>query len=153
MPMYTPSGPFEVLAPAGKAGTKVAITITTLGGTLTSPPQPRSAVNPHVTFTYTRSSPSAPRDVAARSSGSSATVSWKPPSDNGGSAVTGYVVTAYTVASNGRLTKQFTRAASKHATKITLRRLKADTWQFRVQATSKLGHGLPGLSARLRIRS
>jgi IPT/TIG domain len=48
-PLFTPSAPFKVLAPAGKAGTTVDITITTLGGTLTSPPEPRSAVNPHVT--------------------------------------------------------------------------------------------------------
>lgn len=56
-PLFTPSAPFKVLAPAGKAGTKVDITITTLGGTLTKPPHPRSAVNPHVTYTYTTSSP------------------------------------------------------------------------------------------------
>ncbi len=152
-PAFTPSAPFEVLAPPGKAGTKVDITITTLGGTLTNPPEPRSAANPHVTFTYTKSSPSAPRDVTARSSVSSATVGWKPPSDNGGSAVTGYAITAYTVASNGKSTREFSTAAGRDATKITLRHLKAGTWQFQVQATNKLGRGLPGLSALVHIRS
>jgi hypothetical protein len=67
--------------------------------------------------------------------------------------VAGYVITAYTVASSGKLTRQFTKAASRHATKITLRHLKKDTWRFRVQATNKLGHGLPRLSALVHIRS
>jgi hypothetical protein len=153
-PLFTPSAPFEVLAPPGKAGTTVDITITTLGGTLTKPPEPRSAVNPHVTFTYTKSSPSAPLDVTARASGSSsAAVRWKAPSDNGGSAVTGYVITAYTVGSTGKLTKQFTTAASDHATSITLRHLKKGTWEFQVQAKNKLGDGLPGVSGSVHIRS
>jgi Fibronectin type III domain len=92
--------------------------------------------------------------VTAHSSGSgSATVSWKAPSDNGGSAVTGYVITAYTVGSNGKLAKQFTKAASSHATKITLRHLKKGTWEFQVQAKNKLGDGLPGVAGSVHIRS
>jgi Fibronectin type III domain/IPT/TIG domain len=88
-----PSGPIVVVAPAGTAGKKVNITITTLGGTLTSPPEPRSAVTTSAAFTYVTSTPTAPLDVTASAGVKKATVRWRPPSDTGGSKVLRYALT------------------------------------------------------------
>jgi len=49
-PSLAPSGPVTVLAPPGRAGTTVSISITTLGGELAG--RPRSAVTPAAVFTY-----------------------------------------------------------------------------------------------------
>lgn len=51
-PFASPSGQIVVDAPPGTAGQKVFITISTVGGTLTSPPQPTSAKTNDATFTY-----------------------------------------------------------------------------------------------------
>lgn len=66
----------------------MSVTISTLGGTIAVPPAPTSAANPAAVFTYTSSSPSAPRHVTGKAGVRSATISWKAPSDNGGSPVT-----------------------------------------------------------------
>ena len=136
---FSPSGPIVVLAPPGTAGARVDITITTVGGTLISPPQPRSAVNPAAVFTYTRSTPSAPVDVAAKAGVKSATVRWKAPRDNGGSPVTGYQVTA---SAKGHRT--VVMKVSAKLTKVTFAKLTPGiAWTFTVRAVNKLGVGLP----------
>jgi Pro-kumamolisin, activation domain/Fibronectin type III domain/IPT/TIG domain len=137
-----PSGPLVVLAPPGKAGTKVNITITTVGGTLTQPPQPRSAVNPAATFTYKTSTPAAPVGVVAKAGVKSATVSWKAPGNNGGSALTGYQITA-----SAKGHKSVVVKVSQHVISVTIGKLAAGvSWKFTVQARNKLGLGLAATS-------
>jgi hypothetical protein len=139
------SGPIIVAAPPGVAGTKVNITITTVGGTLTSPPMPRSAVNPAATFTYEKSSPTSPRDVSARAGVRSATVSWRAPSNNGGSAITGYVITA-----SAKRHRSITVAVSARVTRVTVTRLAGrTTWTFTVRARNRFGLGLSAVSNKV----
>ena len=109
------------------------VTISTLGGTLTG--TPTSAA---VTYTYTKSSPTAPRNVTAKAGARSATVSWKAPRDNGGSSVTGYVITL-TAAHH----KTVTVKVSARVGKVTIKRLATVRWHVEVQAVNKLGRGLP----------
>ncbi len=144
-----PSGPVIVEAPPAKAGTKVDITITTLGGTLTSPPQPRSAVTKAAVFTYEKSSPTAPRLVATGPGVKSATTSWKAPTNNGGSAVTGYRITA---SAKGHKSVVINVAAGVR--KATVTKLAAGvSWTLTVQAVNKLGAGLPATSKAVKPRS
>ncbi len=144
-----PSGPVTVLAPPGKAGTTVDITLTTLGGLLTSPPQDRSAVTTAATFTYKASSPANPTDVVAKAGVKSATVSWRAPADNGGSPVTGYRITATAKGHKSVVVK-----VSAGARKATVTKLAAGvSWTLTVQAVNKLGAGVPAASNTVKPRS
>jgi hypothetical protein len=136
-----PSGPIFVVAPAGKAGTTVSITITTIGGTLTSPPQPRSAVNKAAVFTYKASTPTAPVSVVARAGIKSATVTWKAPANNGGSAVTGYQITAAAKGHGSVVVK-----VSASARGVTVKLASGVSWKLTVQARNKFGLGLSATS-------
>ncbi len=139
-PESGPSGEIIVAAPPGKAGTKVDITITTNGGTLVG--KPRSAVNNAVTFTYVTSTPAAPTDVAAKAAVKSAVVSWAAPADNGGSAITGYQITATAKGQKSVVVK-----VSASTTKTVVSKLAAGvSWTLTVQAVNKLGAGLPASS-------
>jgi hypothetical protein len=140
-PSLTASGIILVVAPSGTAGTKVPVTISTLGGTLTGTP-----TSAGVTYTYTSSSPTAPRNVSARAGARSATVSWRAPSDNGGSSVTGYVITL-TAAHH----KAVTVKVSARVGTATIKGLAAVTWTVEVQAVNKFGRGLPAVT-RVRPR-
>ncbi len=91
-PQLAPSGLLEVLAPASRRAGTVGITITTIGGALVG--QPTSAPTQAATFTYQRSSPSAPQDLRVAPGKGSLSVSWSAPYTTGGYPVTGYVVTA-----------------------------------------------------------
>jgi Pro-kumamolisin, activation domain/Fibronectin type III domain/IPT/TIG domain len=136
---FSASGPLIVLAPPGTAGKKVDITITTLGGTLVG--QPRSAVNTKVTYTYKASSPAAPGDLVVKAGVKSASASWKAPADNGGSKVTGYVITA--------MAKGHKSVTLKLGlvTKATIHGLAPKVaWTISVQAVNKLGRGVPAAS-------
>jgi hypothetical protein len=141
-PSLTASGTILVVAPPGRAGAKVPVTISTLGGTLTGTPTSKA-----VTYIYTKSSPTAPRNVSAKAGVRSATVSWKAPSDNGGSSVTGYVITL-TAAHH----KTVTVKVSARVGKVTIKRLATVSWTVEVQAVNKLGRGLPVVT-RVRPRS
>ncbi|HSZ44077.1 MAG TPA: IPT/TIG domain-containing protein [Streptosporangiaceae bacterium] len=141
-PSLTASGTILVVAPPGKAGAKVPVTISTLGGTLTGTPTSKA-----VTYIYTKSSPTAPRNVSAKAGTRSATVSWKAPSNNGGSSVTGYVITL-TAAHH----KTVTVKVSARVGKVTIKRLATVSWTVEVQAVNKLGRGLPVVT-RVRPRS
>jgi hypothetical protein len=132
-PSLTASGTILVVAPPGTAGKKVPVTISTLGGTLTGTP-----TSVAVPYTYTTSSPTAPRNVRAKAGARRATVSWKAPSDNGGSSVTGYVITL-TAAHHKTVTVKVSAGVSK----VTIKRLAPVTWTVEVQAVNKLGRGLP----------
>ena len=145
-PQAGPSGPLTVVAPPGKAGTKVNITITTLGGTLVG--HPRSAVTKSATFTYKASSPSAPRGVAAVAGVKSATVSWSAPSDNGGSALTQYRVVASAKGHKSVIVK-----VGPHTTKVTVKLAPGVAWTFTVYARNKFGLGLPATSKAVTPKS
>jgi Pro-kumamolisin, activation domain/IPT/TIG domain/Fibronectin type III domain len=135
-PSLTASGLIFVVAPPGTGGKKVPVTISTLGGELVGSPT-SAAVN----YTYTKSSPTAPRDVSAKSGVRSATVSWKSPSDNGGGSVTGYVITL-----RAAHHKTVTVKVSARVGKVTIKRLATVTWSVEVQAVNKYGRGLPASS-------
>jgi IPT/TIG domain-containing protein/fibronectin type III domain protein len=143
-----PSGPIFVAAPPGKAGTKVNITITTVGGTLTSPPQPRSAVNKAAVFTYKASTPAAPGSVVAKAGVKSATVHWKATADNGGSAVTRYQITASAKGHKSVIVK-----TSAGTTGVTVKLAPGVSWKLTVQARNKLGLGLPATSGAVTPRA
>ena len=138
-PTLTASGTIVVVAPPGTAGKKVSVTISTLGGTIAVPPAPTSAANAAAVFTYTKSSPTAPRSVHGKAGVRSATISWAAPSDNGGSSVTGYVITV-----RAAHHKTLTIKVSARSRTATIKRLTANIgWTFEVQAVNKLGRGLP----------
>ena len=145
-PQAAPSGPITVLAPPGKAGTKVNITITTLGGKLVG--QPRSAATKSATFTYRASSPSAPRNVRATAGVKSATVSWAAPSENGGSALTQYRIIASAKGHKDVIVK-----VGPHTGKITVKLTPGVLWGFTVYARNKLGLGLPAFSNDVRPKA
>lgn len=132
-PEFTSSGPIIVITPAGTAGSKVSVTITTVGGTLVGKPTSAPA-----TFAYVASTPAAPIDVAATAGTRTATVTWKAPSNDGGDPITGYVIT-------GSAPKQKAVSMSVAGTirKVTFTKLAANVaWTFTVRAKNKLGTGL-----------
>lgn len=135
-PVATASGPITVKAPPGKAGSTVDVTIFTVGGSLVGEPQ--SAVTKSARFTYTASTPSAPRDVKASAGKDSAHVSWEPPLSNGGDAITGYVVVA-----TAKGEKSVTVAVGASTGHTTVLHLKAGvSWILTVRASSRRGLGL-----------
>jgi len=110
---------------------------------LTSPPQPRSAVNPAAVFTYKTSTPTAAVGVVAKAGVKSATVSWKAPTDNGGSPLTGYEIIA-----SAKGHKPVVVKVSRNVTKAVVGKLAARvSWRFTVQASDKLGLGLAATSS------
>ena len=132
-PQFSPSGPIIVIAPAGTAGSKVAVTVTTVGGSLVG--KPTSAP---VTFTYVASTPGAPRDVAAKAGTRTATVTWKAPSDNGGDPISGYLITG-----TAPKEKSVSMSVAGTVLKATFTKLAAKVaWTFTVRAKNKLGTGL-----------
>ncbi len=78
----------------------------------------------------------------ARAGVKSATVSWKAPSDNGGSALTGYLITG-----SAKGHKRVVVRVSGHVTKVTVGKLATGvSWRFTVQAINRLGTGLAATS-------
>ena len=132
-PFFSPSGPIEVVAPPSTKAQKVNITITTI--TLSG--NPTSATTSAATFTYKKSSPSAPQDLKVTAGKDSASASWKAPVTTGGDKITGYVVTA---------TSKNEKTVSATTTKLsaTLTGLVAHKdYVVTVVAKSALGKGLP----------
>jgi predicted acyl esterase len=83
------------------------------------------------------SAPGAPSNVAAKAGNASASVSWKAPTSDGGSPVTGYVVTPYVGA-----VAQAPRSFSSTATTQTVTGLaNGTTYTFTVAATNAVGAG------------
>ena len=80
--------------------------------------------------------PSVPRNVTATSSNGSATVSWDAPSDNRGSAVTGYTVTAYT---SGNVVAGTCTATAPTETCSVTGLTNGDAYTFKVTATNGIG--------------
>jgi hypothetical protein len=143
----TASAPITVLAPAGTAGAKVDVTITTVGGTLVG--QPTSAVTSAATFTYQLSSPANPIAVTAVPTPGGAAVTWKAPTDDGGATVGSYLITANPVSGLPQGTTPVTETVPATLTKAVFSLLAHGVWSFTVQAVNSLGAGLPGISANL----
>ncbi len=124
-------------APPGKAGTTVKISVLTVESLATG--FGFTKLTTSAKFTYVKSSPSPPLDLAAKPGPHSMALSWKPPQSTGGSPVTGYRVSA---AAKGHSTVTIKLGAG--ARSVTLAGLAAGVnYTFTVSATSALGVGLP----------
>jgi len=143
MPEVSPGGPITVLAPPGRAGTKVNVTITTNGGRLVS--APTSAVTAAATFAYAASTPSAPTGLSVHVGVRSLDATWKSPVNNGGDPLTGYVVVA---ASKGHKSVVLRVSAAAHSAVVSGLAPSID-WTLAVRAANKLGQGLAAVSGPL----
>ncbi len=81
--------------------------------------------------------PGAPTDVSATAGDASATVSWTPPADDGGSAITEYTITTYEGSNPTGTTTASGSATSKTVTGLT----NGTTYTFTVYATNDAGDG------------
>jgi hypothetical protein len=143
-PELTASGPITVLAPISKKTGKVDITITTVGGSFVG--APTSATTRKATFTYDKSTPSAPQDVTATGGKGSASVTWTAPVTNGGYSITDYLV----VASGTGLRTVRAKTTSKSEM---LTGLKAGgTYTIAVVAGNKLGYGLRATAGPVTVK-
>jgi Pro-kumamolisin, activation domain/Fibronectin type III domain/IPT/TIG domain len=142
----------DALAPPGKAGTKVDITVTTVESRFNGKSSAKTAA---ATFRYTASVPAPPRHVAAKAHDTSLTVRWKPPASNGGHPITGYRVSAVSFANSDKKGAKkpptvfvLTKTARARSAKLTGLR---GGWDYRVkvQAVNRLGRGLPGMPERI----
>ena len=117
---------------------KFSATASNATGTSAAASSASSAVTP-------ASAPSAPLGVAGSGTGGSATVTWSAPSDNGGSAITDYIV-EYHVASSGTWTT-FTDGVST-TTSATVTGLSAgSSYEFRVTAKNLIGNSLASFTS------
>jgi hypothetical protein len=124
-------------APPGPARKTVHITVTTAESHATrfGSTKPKAAAE----FTYKKSPPSAPQDVAAFGASHTLRLKWKPPATNGGDRLLGYSVRM----SVGGVTLA-TKKLSADTLKASFSKLTpAASYMFTVRARSKLGSGLP----------
>lgn len=117
---------------------KFSTTATNAAGTSASGSTASGAVIP-------ASAPSAPLGVAGSGTGASATVTWSAPTENGGSAITDYVV-EYRVATSGSWTT-FSDGVST-TTSATVTGLTAgSSYEFRVTAKNLIGNSLASFTS------
>lgn len=117
---------------------KFSATATNAAGTSASGSTASGAVTP-------ASAPSAPLGVAGSGTGATAAITWSAPTDNGGSAITDYVV-EYRVATSGTWTT-FADGVST-ATSSTVAGLTAgSSYEFRVTAKNLIGNSLASFTS------
>ena len=113
-------------------------TATNTTGTSASSSSASTAVTP-------ASAPSAPLGVAGSGTGGSSTITWSAPSDNGGSAITDYIV-EYRIATSGTWAT-FSDGVST-ATSATVTGLSAgSSYEFRVTAKNLIGNSLASFTS------
>ncbi|MGA2527694.1 MAG: protease pro-enzyme activation domain-containing protein [Acidimicrobiales bacterium] len=123
-----------VLVPPGKAGTTVAVKVATVESYFDRAGQASNSLR----YAYTPSAPSGPTEVTASPKAGSVTVRWQPPTSDGGSPITGYIVTA---SSPGFASVR--ELAGPTERNVSFDDLQAGTsWVFSVKASSKKGVGL-----------
>ena len=127
-----------VTAPPGIAGTEVPVRVVTAESLL----DPAGRASNFATYAYAPSAPSAPTGVKATTQPGTAAVKWGKPASDGGSAVTGYTVTA---SSPGLPSVR--KAVLSTARSAFYDDLQAGApWSFAVRAISAKGAGLAGVS-------
>ena len=146
------SSELDAVAPPGKAGSKVAVRVTTVESRATgSPPSASSAAT---TFSYSPSVASAPRGVTATVHGRSLTVKWKAPVSTGGHAITAYRVAAIAAPAVGVATPPAVVVVTAHgsARTATLHGLRpGSAYRIRVRAITSKGRGLAGQGTGLLV--
>jgi hypothetical protein len=78
-----------------------------------------------------------------------ATARWTPPALTGGSAITGYAVTAWQINSRGRFVRQIQSRVQPPSTRKLTMTLPRGNYKFVVQARNALGHGATSAKSRL----
>jgi hypothetical protein len=141
----------DAVAPPGRAGSTVNITVTTVESAASGH---RSVVTSAATFHYKTSVPAPPRDVAATDHGRSLHVTWKAPASTGGHGIIRYRITAIGLRNGFKPGSKRpppvvvrTKNGKSRSTKVT--NLRAGWYyEVKVRAVNKLGAGLPGTSER-----
>jgi len=85
--------------------------------------------------------PSAPRGLSARAGSRSVRLKWTAPARNGGSPITGYVVSVHNVTTGKTLTRTCPSSNTKSTTCTIKRLIDRDKYTFKVAATNALGTG------------
>jgi hypothetical protein len=119
--------------PAGEAPDTVSVTVTTIGGTSPNSPAAR--------YTYAPV-PTAPAVVTATPGNGTATLKWAPAGTNGGSAITGYVITPYV----DWVAQTPTTFASTATTGLITGLTNGTIYTFTVAATNTIGIGTASTS-------
>jgi len=130
------TGEVDVVAPAGAVGT-VHVTIQTVESEFTG-----SSSN-FVSYTYTKSAPSAPTAFTVVPLKGSAYVKWGAPAENGGDPVSSYIVTA---SSPGQARVVATLKSTQLSHLIPYLQ-PGVPWTFSVRAVSSLGNGVNAVSS------
>ncbi len=113
-----------VVSPPGPAREMVAVSVAVRGG--------RARLVAPRRFRYEPSTPSAPADVTVSNTSSGLALSWRPPLSDGGSSLTGYVITATTRGSSPETFRLSAKARSFELAKLSPRH----TYELTVAATN-----------------